>query len=78
VATIPQDIDDTARLLLMEQPDLDLIALHRALQSEGCQVSPVIVSDLWTKYRGWDGRTLPTHSVETGRRINTVSSGRRV
>lgn len=74
MATIPQDIDDTARLLLMERPDLDLIALHRALHAEGCPVTPAIVSDLWTRYRGWDGRTLPTHSVETGRRINTVTS----
>jgi hypothetical protein len=26
-------------------------------------------SQLWKKYRGMDGRTPPTHSIETGKRL---------
>lgn len=63
-----EEADDTIRLLLMDNPDMSLSELHAAAKQElpGWNLGDTEL--MWTKYRGWDGRTSPTHDVETGRR----------
>lgn len=66
---ISQDLDDAARLAFMDEPTITLLPLVRALRSEGREVSALQAAEIWARYRGYDGRTFPTHDVETGRRL---------
>jgi hypothetical protein len=67
------DIDDTARLILMDRPDASLITFHNLLLAEGCPVQGAAISaDLWAKYRGFDGQP-PTHDAETGSTLPSAS-----
>lgn len=59
--------DDTVRLLLMDNPDMTLRELHEACRAELPGWSHGDTEQAWSRYRGWDGRTSPTHDVETGR-----------
>lgn len=67
-----EELDDTARLILMEMVDVgdrSLIRFHHRLGVEGVDPLTVTLSGaLWAKYMGYDGRSLPTHDLWTGRR----------
>lgn len=66
-----QDVDETARLILMEKPNITLINFAQKLK----ELHPDLVdrvsvgAALWGKYRGFDGRSRPTHDFWTGERI---------
>ncbi len=62
-------MDETARLLLMERPSMTPLDLYRALREYHPTITSGDNAAIWGKYRGWDGRTHPTHDVETGRRL---------
>ncbi len=62
------DYDETARLLLMDEPD-GLIAFHRAFVAIHPGVTATLTGGFWGKYRGWDGRTRPTHDYVTGKHL---------
>jgi hypothetical protein len=62
---IGQDLDDTARLILMDQPDLTITDLRRSLRAEGCITTFDQVLALGRKYLGHAG-AFATHSVNTG------------
>jgi hypothetical protein len=70
---ITPDLEETARLILMEDDaPTGLVAFRRRLQentSDPDQVGIYETKTLWTRYRGFDGRVAPTHDVETGRRL---------
>lgn len=68
---ILDDLDDTARLILMDQPDISAPFLRQALRTEGFNTSLEEFLPLWTKYRGTRGRSgrRPTHDIETGERL---------
>lgn len=72
---ITPDMDETARLLLMDDdPPKGVIEFNRRLRDniserDNDQAKIVDVHGLWKKYVGLDGRTLPTHSIETGQRL---------
>lgn len=66
---IDSDLDIAFRLILTEQPEIGLSNVVLALREQGYPVPSPKYNDLWTRYRGWDGRTDPTHDVNTGRRI---------
>lgn len=65
---IAADYDATARLLLMDKPR-GLIEFHRAFLEVHPEAAVRITSELWGKYRGYDGRTLPTHDYISGKRL---------
>lgn len=64
-----QDIDETARLVLMSDARVGYMAFAEAMRDEHPGIPLAPIYDLWGKYRGWDGRTLPTHDIETGARL---------
>lgn len=68
---ILQDLDDTTRLILMDQPGINAPMLRRALRDEGFDTSLEEFLEIWSKYRGTRGRggRRPTHDVETGNRL---------
>ena len=61
-------IDETARLVLMENPKINMIGLFEQLCSNhpDLDVTVGMVGDIWRRYRGMDGRTRPTHDIESG------------
>lgn len=61
------DFDQTARLVLMDQTERSYLAFVRAMKSEGYS-NMGDLEQAWTRYCGWDGRTRPTHDIETGER----------
>lgn len=64
------DLDETARLLLMEDPSLALGNLAARIQAvRGGLPTAAEMGEIWGRYRGWDGRSRPTHDVETGERL---------
>lgn len=69
--TIPSDLDDTARLILMDQPDISAPMLRRALRTEGVDTTLEEITAIWRRYRGRSGRGghSATHDVETGERV---------
>jgi len=67
---IVPDYDETARLVLMLNPDTDLGRFARQLRVEhGNDLSIQYIAAMWKKYRGFDGREAPTHNYETGKRL---------
>lgn len=66
-ASIPQDLDDTARLVLMDQPNLTAVELRRALREHGVCATVDQMIALGRRYLGWRGE-FATHNVETGKR----------
>ncbi|MFD1152593.1 hypothetical protein [Saccharothrix hoggarensis] len=65
-------VDDTARLVLLDKPDLGVVAFHRAVRAEHDRSTPYTVLHAaivaaWRRYRG----DKPTHDVATGRRLTT-------
>lgn len=67
VTELDYEVDETARLILMEQPEIRMHPLSVRLGAElGRPVSVHEIGEVWRRYRGFDGRTLPTHDVETG------------
>jgi hypothetical protein len=62
------DEDDTARLILIDNPRISVTDFHIAMKEEHPDLGLVRFGDLCLKYRGMDGH-LPTHSAETGRRL---------
>lgn len=69
--TITTELDDTVRLILMDQPDLNGPMLRRALNTEGVTTTLREFAAVWRKYRGVQGRGAiqPTHDVNTGKPI---------
>jgi len=73
---ITPDIDETARLILMDDNrPKGVVAFNRMLReniskSDNDRTSIEDVQRLWAKYMGMDGRTRPTHSIETGKRLS--------
>lgn len=65
-----QDIDETARLILMDGVSR-MYELKRQLEEyyPGVTFGVEGISAIWAKYVGFDGRVMPTHSVETGEPI---------
>lgn len=61
------DLDDTARLILMEKPDCSMREFADMLRREAF-ASLTEIGQLWRRYRGFDGRIMPTHDVQTGAR----------
>ncbi len=62
-----QDIDETARLILMDEPGGSRDFLG-AMRREIPGVELVEILELWRKYRGLDSQP-PTHDIQTGRPI---------
>lgn len=67
-------IEETARLLMMDDEVSGIVSLSRALQQYHAGVTPALVTDIWRKYKGLDGRSLPTHDLWTGRRYSPVET----
>lgn len=63
-----EDLDDTARLVLMDTPGISFSKFVMAVRKTNA-VDLMSAQTLFTKYRGWDGRRFPTHSIETGKRL---------
>jgi len=61
------EIEESARLILMDNPSGPM-EFTKKLRNEfyQTQISLEACMDLWGKYRGHDGRSKPTHDVETG------------
>jgi hypothetical protein len=66
---IPTEIDETARLILMDRPAISLLNLARAVREYHPETDALTIGNIWAKYRGFDGRTQPTHDVQTGERL---------
>lgn len=67
---IPSDLDDTARLVLMEHPDASALEFGlRVRENAAGTVSATQAYVLWNRYVGSDPWTKPTHDIETGRRL---------
>lgn len=66
---VSRELDDTARLILMDKPDINAPTLRWVLRKEGIDTSLEEFLQLWTKYRGRLGRGghTATHDVETGK-----------
>lgn len=62
------EIDETARLVLMDWPS-GPAAFARILREYHPEASTRTILTLWGRYRGNDGRSLPTHDYRTGERI---------
>lgn len=63
---VPATIDESARLILMEDPAIDLRSLYRQLAEMHGEMTSSMIGTIWERYRGYDGRRAPTHDVETG------------
>lgn len=62
------EADETARLILMEDPEIGLFNFKREVDANlERETSLREITDIWAKYRGFDGRTRPTHDYVTGR-----------
>lgn len=61
------EIDETARLILMESPHCSLMEFARALRENCGPLGLVEIGAAWRRYRWFDGG--PTHDVVTGERI---------
>lgn len=69
MTNLDPDIDETARLILMDEPDVRLYGLGVRLREElGRSVTVTELGVIWRRYRGFDSRTQPTHEVTTGER----------
>lgn len=70
---ITPDMEETARLILMDDnPPKGLVEFRQRLKENTKhpdQVGVYETGELWTRYRGFDGRTPPTHNIETGERL---------
>ena len=77
--THKDDVDETARLVLMELESTatpsrmslrparpDFMSFATMLRKVHPILTIVEVGNLWGKYMGWDGRSLPTHDYLTG------------
>lgn len=69
IEDVEQELNETARLILMEEPSITFRSFGLKLRTEMGGVGLREMGEMWTRYRGWDGRTGPTHNVETGERI---------
>jgi hypothetical protein len=71
-ADILQDLDDSTRIILLDAHTSATRSYFREyterMRYYHPEVDSVILKRLYEKYMGWDGRTLPTHDLETGRR----------
>lgn len=65
VSVTSEELDETARLVLMDEPS-GPVDFARALRSVIPDTTVQEVAALWAKYRGLDGRSLPTHDYLTG------------
>lgn len=65
--TIPTNLDDTARLILMDQPGMNAAGLRHALYLEGQRPTVEQMQALTRKYLGY-GVEFATHSIATGKR----------
>lgn len=63
------DIEETARLVLMDLPVRSLGAFLRELRDYHPNASVVTIQDLWDRYMGRAGYVLATHDLETGERL---------
>lgn len=68
VATI-YDMDETARLILMDLPSRSMVAFAGRLREYHPEASVLDLQAIWEKYMGMDGRRAPTHDLETGNRL---------
>lgn len=64
---VPATIDESARLILMDDPTIDLRSLYRQLAEIHGEMNSSMIGTIWTMYRGYDGRQAPTHDVATGK-----------
>lgn len=64
---IDGDLDIAARLVLLD-PAVDLIAFIGGV-GISYSLSRAQTNEIWTRYRGWDSRTSPTHDIDTGKRL---------
>lgn len=74
-----EEIDETARLLLMAQRDKGERSLFQFIRSlreyypelvdADNKLNNVLPVQIWKKYMGMDGRVFPTHDLDTGKRI---------
>lgn len=62
------EIEETARLLLLEGGD-SLLQFAQRVRDHHPATKHSDIVHLWAKYRGFDGRSFPTHDVETGEKI---------
>lgn len=64
------DFDETARLILMEGVG-GLVEFSRKMQEvhPNLPLAGDTIVSLYSKYLGFDGRSLPTHNIETGERL---------
>lgn len=72
MAHIPDDIDESARLVFMLLPGLkrfsEFVAQMRELHPG---ISTLTVTEVWIRYMGLDGRGR-THDIETGLPLNKM------
>lgn len=70
---ITSDMEETARLIFMdENPPTGLVEFRQRLREntkDPEQVGISETSELWARYMGFDGRSVPTHSLQTGERL---------
>jgi hypothetical protein len=65
--TTPEDLDETARIILMDDPPPTSITQFRnRLRDEHPTATLLEIAELWRMYRGWDTRPA-THDIETGK-----------
>jgi hypothetical protein len=66
-------MDETARLILMDEPEIRFTDFAISLREYHKDASVVDCKVIYRKYKGWGwdglGRTQPTHDIETGERL---------
>lgn len=71
-----EDEDDVVRLVLMDMQVRSFVWFSGMVRELcGRHVTIIELQEAWEKYMGMDGRTLPTHSIETGGPLRLAEDG---
>jgi hypothetical protein len=69
-ATVPADLDETARLVLLDTPDIDSITWReRVTAASDTEPTPAQLRVLWGRYVGNGDWYPPTHDIATGQEL---------
>lgn len=65
------EINEHARLVLMELDGVDssFLEFSHEMWEEFPELDLLVLQEVYAAYCGWDGRTLPYRSIETGARL---------
>lgn len=69
-ALIPADLDETARLVLLDTPGIDSITWReRVTAATDPEPTPAQLNALWSRYVGNGDWYPPTHDIATGQEL---------